>query len=51
MDEAVLAVKQMDSRGIVGPASLYYDLARCLCSHGRCQEALQLVCANYEANE
>ncbi|URD73476.1 PPR repeat [Musa troglodytarum] len=40
IDEAVLAVKDMERRGIVGTASLYYDLARCLCSAGRCQEAL-----------
>ncbi|CAA7408954.1 unnamed protein product [Spirodela intermedia] len=43
VDEAVLAVKDMERRGIVGSASLYYDLARCLCSAGRCQEALQLI--------
>ncbi|KAJ0975791.1 hypothetical protein J5N97_017756 [Dioscorea zingiberensis] len=40
VDEAVLAVQDMESRGIVGTASLYYDLARCLCSAGRCEEAL-----------
>uniref|UniRef100_A0A7N0V8H8 Pentatricopeptide repeat-containing protein n=1 Tax=Kalanchoe fedtschenkoi TaxID=63787 RepID=A0A7N0V8H8_KALFE len=39
-DEAVLAVDQMEKRGIVGSAALYYDLARCLCSMGRCKEAL-----------
>lgn len=43
IDEAVLAVKDMERRGIVGTASLYYDLARCLCSTGRCQEALLQV--------
>ncbi|KAH7654422.1 TPR-like protein [Dioscorea alata] len=40
IDEAVLAVQDMENRGIVGTASLYYDLARCLCSAGRCDEAL-----------
>jgi pentatricopeptide repeat protein len=45
IDEAVMAVKDMESRGIVGSASLYYDLARCLCSVGRCKEALLQVCA------
>ncbi|MQL83978.1 hypothetical protein Taro_016476 [Colocasia esculenta] len=40
IDEAVFAVKDMERRGIVGSASLYYELARCLCSAGRCQEAL-----------
>ncbi|XP_006646195.1 pentatricopeptide repeat-containing protein At1g30610, chloroplastic [Oryza brachyantha] len=43
VDEAVMAVKDMESRGIVGSASLYYDLARCLCSGGRCKEALLQV--------
>ncbi|CAK7357382.1 unnamed protein product [Dovyalis caffra] len=42
-DEAVLAVKDMERRGIVGSAALYYDLARCLCTAGRCQEALALI--------
>ncbi|ERN07656.1 pentatricopeptide repeat-containing protein At1g30610, chloroplastic [Amborella trichopoda] len=42
-EEAVLAVQDMERRGIVGSASLYYDLARCLCSAGRCQEALLQV--------
>ncbi|XP_030471303.2 pentatricopeptide repeat-containing protein At1g30610, chloroplastic [Syzygium oleosum] len=42
-DEAVLAVQEMEKRGIVGSAALYYDLARCLCSAGRCQESLRLV--------
>ncbi|KAL5228686.1 hypothetical protein ABZP36_016951 [Zizania latifolia] len=40
IDEAVMAVKDMENRGIVGSASLYYDLARCLCSGGQCKEAL-----------
>ncbi|KAJ6796313.1 pentatricopeptide repeat-containing protein, chloroplastic [Iris pallida] len=42
-DEAVQAVKNMERRGVVGSASLYYDLARCLCSAGRCKEALQQI--------
>ncbi|XP_031500237.1 pentatricopeptide repeat-containing protein At1g30610, chloroplastic [Nymphaea colorata] len=42
-EEAVLAVQDMERRGIVGSASLYYDLARCLCSAGRCQDALVQV--------
>lgn len=42
-DEAVSAVQDMERRGIVGSAALYYDLARCLCSAGRCQEALAQV--------
>lgn len=43
-DEAIAVVQDMESRGQVGPASLYYDLARCLCSVGRCEEGLMQVC-------
>lgn len=42
-DEAMKAVRNMESRGLVGSASLYYDLARCLCSVGKCPEALMQV--------
>ncbi|GAB4825890.1 hypothetical protein Ancab_008757 [Ancistrocladus abbreviatus] len=42
-DEAIEAVKEMERRGIVGSASLYYDLACCLCNVGRLQEALTQV--------
>lgn len=52
-EEAVLAVKDMERRGIVGSAALYYDLARCLCTSGRCQEALDLViflCLMYDVS-
>ena len=42
-DEAILAVQEMERRGIVGSASLYYDLARCLCAAGRSCEALMQV--------
>ena len=38
-----MAVDEMERRGIVGTAGLYYDLARCLCSAGRCSEALKQV--------
>lgn len=38
-----MAVGEMERRGIVGNAGLYYDLARCLCSAGRCHEALKQV--------
>jgi len=44
IDEAVSAVHEMERRGIVGSASLYYDLARCLCAAGRSREALMQVC-------
>lgn len=43
IDEAILAVEEMERRGIIGTASLYYDLARCLCSAQRCQEALMQI--------
>ncbi|KAM1571282.1 hypothetical protein ACFX10_036195 [Malus domestica] len=43
IDEAVLVVHNMEKRGIVGYAALYYDFARCLCSDGRCQEALMQI--------
>lgn len=42
-EEAIMAVEEMERRGIVGNAGLYYDLARCLCSVGRCNEALKLI--------
>ncbi|KAK4440298.1 Pentatricopeptide repeat-containing protein, chloroplastic [Sesamum alatum] len=42
-DEALMAVEEMEKRGIVGNAGLYYDLARCLCSAGRCHEALKQI--------
>lgn len=42
-DEAISVVESMERRGIIGSAALYYDLARCLCSAGRCQEALTQV--------
>ncbi|KAH9624039.1 hypothetical protein KSS87_008632 [Heliosperma pusillum] len=42
-EEAIAAVQEMESRGLVASASLYYDLARCLCSAGRCEEALMQV--------
>ncbi|KAG9439573.1 hypothetical protein H6P81_019738 [Aristolochia fimbriata] len=42
-DEAISVVQDMERRGIVGSAGLYYDLARCLCSAGRPKEALQQV--------
>ncbi|KAL2244566.1 UNVERIFIED_CONTAM: Pentatricopeptide repeat-containing protein, chloroplastic [Sesamum indicum] len=43
IDEAIMAVEEMEKKGIVGNAGLYYDLARCLCSAGRCHEALKQI--------
>ncbi|KAL3616778.1 hypothetical protein CASFOL_039172 [Castilleja foliolosa] len=42
-DEALLAVEDMERRGIVGNAGLYYDVARCLCSSGKVHEALKQI--------
>lgn len=43
VDEAVVAVKDMEERGVVGTAAVYYELACCLCYNGRWQEAMMLV--------
>lgn len=40
VNEALEAVKDMERRGIIGTASVYYELACCLCFHGRCHEAI-----------
>ncbi|XP_022843783.1 pentatricopeptide repeat-containing protein At5g67570, chloroplastic [Olea europaea var. sylvestris] len=40
VDEAVRAVRDMERRGVVGTASVYYELACCLCYYGRRQEAI-----------
>lgn len=40
VDEAVEAVRGMEQRGVVGVASVYYELACCLCNNGRWQDAL-----------
>lgn len=45
VDEAIKAVRDMEKRGVVGVASVYYELACCLCNKGRCQEAIMEVCA------
>lgn len=49
IDEAVQTVRDMERRGIVGSAALYYDFARCLCSGGRCQEALMQVITTWHS--
>lgn len=43
IDNAIKTVEDMERRGVVGTAGLYYDLARCLCSAGRCREALMQI--------
>lgn len=40
VDEAVEAVRDMEQRGVVGAASVYYELACCLCNNGRWQDAM-----------
>ncbi|KAG8081653.1 hypothetical protein GUJ93_ZPchr0018g11330 [Zizania palustris] len=43
VNEAVEAVKEMEQRGVVGAASVYYELACCLCNNGRWKDALLQV--------
>lgn len=40
INEAVEAVRDMERRGLIGTASVYYELACCLCKNGRWQEAM-----------
>lgn len=40
VDEAIEAVREMEERGIVGAASVYYELACCLCNKGRWKDAM-----------
>jgi hypothetical protein len=44
VNEAVEAVRDMEQRGVVGVASVYYELACCLCNNGRWQDAMVEVC-------
>ncbi|KAI5417907.1 hypothetical protein KIW84_042511 [Lathyrus oleraceus] len=43
VDEAVKVVRDMERRGIMGTASVYYELACCLCNCGRWQDAIPEV--------
>lgn len=40
VNEAVEAVRDMEQRGVVGTSSVYYELACCLCSIGRWEDAI-----------
>ncbi|KAF9600682.1 hypothetical protein IFM89_011353 [Coptis chinensis] len=40
VNEAVEAVRDMERRGVVGTASVYYELACCLCRNGRWKDAM-----------
>lgn len=44
IDNAVEAVLDMEQRGVVGAASVYYELACCLCNKGRWRDAMVQVC-------
>ncbi|XP_070052052.1 pentatricopeptide repeat-containing protein At5g67570, chloroplastic isoform X2 [Nicotiana tomentosiformis] len=39
VNEAIQAVREMEQRGVVGNASVYYEVACCLCYHGMWEEA------------
>ncbi|KAL4181520.1 hypothetical protein AMTRI_Chr12g271550 [Amborella trichopoda] len=43
VNEAVEAVEDMERRGVVGTASVYYELACCLCNNGRWKEAMTQI--------
>lgn len=43
VDEAVEAVRDMEKRGVVGAACVYYELACCLCDNGRWKDAMMEV--------
>jgi len=47
INEAVEAVNDMEQRGVVGAASVYYELACCLCNNGRWRDAMLQVCSCY----
>ncbi|GJN31159.1 hypothetical protein PR202_gb19522 [Eleusine coracana subsp. coracana] len=40
VNEAVEEVTEMEQRGVVGAASVYYELACCLCNNGRWKDAM-----------
>lgn len=40
VDDALEAVMEMEQRGVVGAASVYYELACCLCNNGRWRDAM-----------
>ncbi|XP_020574511.1 pentatricopeptide repeat-containing protein At5g67570, chloroplastic isoform X2 [Phalaenopsis equestris] len=43
VDEAVAAVRDMERRGVIGIAAVYYELACCLCNKGRWLDATMEV--------
>lgn len=40
VNEAVEVVRDMEQRGVVGASSVYYELACCLCSNRRWEDAM-----------
>lgn len=40
VDEAIEAVRDMEKRGVIGIASVYYELLCCLCNTGRWRDAM-----------
>lgn len=50
IEDAVMAVRDMEQRGIVGAACLYYELACCLCKNGLWKDAMLEVCCSYAQN-
>ncbi|KAL6573054.1 hypothetical protein OROHE_002530 [Orobanche hederae] len=40
VNDAVQSVRDMERRGVIGTASVYYELARCLCFYGHWEDAL-----------
>jgi hypothetical protein len=47
VNDAVEAVQDMEQRGVVGAASVYYELACCLCNKGRWKDAMLQVMNDY----
>lgn len=47
INEAVEAVNDMEQRGVVGAACVYYELACCLCNNGRWRDAMLQVRSCY----
>lgn len=40
INEAVETIRDMERRGVIGTASVYYELACCLCNSGRWRDAM-----------
>lgn len=40
IEEAVKVIRDMERRGVIGTAGVYYELACCLCNCGRWRDAI-----------